>query len=126
IRRIFTEMPQTFTAFPPLGVVLVSMLGIGVAEQTGLIGAALKLIVASVPSRWMTASIVLAGILSSLALDAGYVVIVPLGAVIFPGAGRHPLAGLAAAFAGVSGGFAANLFVTGMDPLIGGFTTPAA
>jgi aminobenzoyl-glutamate transport protein len=126
IRRILTQMPQTFASFPPLGLVLVVMLGIGVAERSGLIETALKAFVASVPAKLVTASVVLAGMLSSLAVDAGYVVLIPLGAVIFHSVGRHPLAGLAAAFAGVSGGFSANLLLTSLDPLLAGFTGPAA
>lgn len=126
IRRIFTEMVTVFTSFPPLGLVLVVMLGIGVAERSGLIAASLKAFVSSVPSKLITFSIVTAGMLSSIAADAGYVVLIPLGAAIFYGMGRHPIAGLAAAFAGVSGGFGANLFLTSLDPLLAAFTTPAA
>lgn len=126
VRRILTEMPQTFAAFPPLGLVLVVMLGIGVAERSGLIETALRAFVRSVPAKAITASVVMAGMLSSLAVDAGYVVLIPLGAVIFHSVGRHPIAGLAAAFAGVSGGFSANLLLTSLDPLLAGFTTPAA
>src|SRR5699024_8522607 len=74
----------------------------------------------------ITAGLVFAGVMSSVASDAGYVVLPPLGAVIFAGLGRHPLAGLAAAFAGVSGGFSANLILTSLDPLLVGMTTDAA
>jgi aminobenzoyl-glutamate transport protein len=126
IARIFTQMVKTFTDFPPLGLVLVVMLGIGVAERSGLIATALRAFVSSVPPGLMTASIVTAGQLSSLAADAGYVVLIPLGAVIFHSMGRHPIAGLAAAFAGVSGGFGANIFLTSLDPLLAGFTQSAA
>ncbi len=126
IQRIFTQMVKVFTDFPPLGLVLVVMLGIGVAERSGLISAALKAFVSSVPSKLITFSIVTAGMLSSIAADAGYVVLIPLGAAIFHGMKRHPIAGLAAAFAGVSGGFGANLFLTGLDPLLAAFTSPAA
>jgi aminobenzoyl-glutamate transport protein len=126
IQRIFVSMVKVFTDFPPLGLVLVVMLGIGVAERTGLIAASLKAFVASVPNKIITFSIVTAGMLSSLAADAGYVVLIPLGAAIFYGMGRHPLVGLAAAFAGVSGGFGANIFLTSLDPLIAAFTEPAA
>jgi aminobenzoyl-glutamate transport protein len=126
IQRILVEMPQTFTDFPPLGLVLVVMIGIGVAERTGLIETALKAFVRGVPDWLVTAAIVLGGLLSSLAVDAGYVVLIPLGAVIFHGMGRHPIAGLAAAFAGVSGGFSSNLLLTAVDPLLAGFTEPAA
>jgi aminobenzoyl-glutamate transport protein len=126
IQRMFSEMPQTFAEFPPLGLVLVVMLGIGVADRTGLVTTSLKRFVEGTPSSLITAAIVFAGIMSSLAADAGYVVLIPLGAVIFYGIGRHPLAGLAAAFAGVSAGFSANLVLTSLDPLLVGFTGPAA
>ena len=126
IQRILQEMPQTFMAFPPLGLVLVVMLGIGVAERTGLIAAALRAFLRGVPRSLVTAAVVLASLLSSLAVDAGYVVLIPLGAVIFHSMGRHPIAGLAVAFAGVSGGFSANLLLTSLDPLLAGFTEPAA
>lgn len=126
IQRLLVEMPETFAEFPPLGLVLVVMLGIGVADKTGLITAALSSFVRSVPGGLLTAALVFAGIMSSLAVDAGYVVVIPLGAVLFYGVGRHPLAGLAAAFAGVSAGFSANLSLTSLDPLLAGFTEPAA
>jgi aminobenzoyl-glutamate transport protein len=126
IQRLFTDMAETFASFPPLGLVLVVMLGIGVADKTGLIGAALQAFVSSVPNSLLTAALIFAGIMSSLAVDAGYVVVIPLGAVLFYGVGRHPLAGLAAAFAGVSAGFSANLSLTSLDPLLASFTEPAA
>lgn len=126
IRRIFVDMVSVFAGFPPLGLVLVVMIGIGVAERSGFIAAALKSFVSGVPKILITFSIVTAGMLSTVAADAGYVVLIPLGAAIFASIGRHPLAGLAAAFAGVSGGFGANLFPTGLDPLLASFTQPAA
>ncbi len=126
LQQILVEMPRTFTDFPPLGLVLVVMIGIGVAERSGLIETALKAFVRSVPGWLVTSAIVLAGLLSSMAVDAGYVVLIPLGAVIFHGMGRHPIAGLAAAFAGVSGGFSSNLLLTALDPLLASFTEPAA
>jgi aminobenzoyl-glutamate transport protein len=126
IRRLFTDMAETFADFPPLGLVLVVMLGIGVADKTGLIGTALKSFVTSVPDTLLSAALVFAGIMSSLAVDAGYVVVIPLGAVLFYGVDRHPLAGLGAAFAGVSAGFSANLAMTSLDPLLASFTEPAA
>ncbi len=125
-QRIFTQMVKTFADFPPLGLVLVVMLGIGVAEHSGMIAVALRLFVSKVPKYLITFSIVVAGMISSVAADAGYVVLIPLGAVIFMGMGRHPLAGIAAAFAGVSGGFGANFLPTGLDPMIAAFTEPAA
>lgn len=123
---IMTKMVSTFALFPPLGLVLVVMLGIGVAEYTGMISVALRLFVSKVPRSLITFSIVVAGMISSIAADAGYVVLIPLGAAIFMGMGRHPLAGIGAAFAGVSGGFGANIFPTGLDPMIAAFTEPAA
>lgn len=125
-RRMLTEMVGNFAAFPPLGTVLVVMIGIGVAERSGLIAAALRRLVTHVPAGALPAAVVFAGVNSSIAADAGYVVLVPLAAAVFAGAGRHPLAGLAAAFAGVAGGFSANLSVTTLDPLLGGFTESAA
>lgn len=126
IKYIFTEMTNNFAGFAPLGVVLVTMLGIGLAEGTGLISAMLRGFVLSVPKRLITLGLVFAGVMSSVASDAGYVVLPPLGAVIFAAIGRHPLAGLAAAFAGVSGGFSANLFLSGTDALLGELTISAA
>lgn len=126
IQYMFESAVANFIGFAPLGTVLVTMLGIGLAERSGLISAALKALVTSVPRQFITAALVFGGVMSSMAADAGYVVLVPLGAVLFAGMGRHPLAGLAAAFAGVSGGFSANLLVTSLDPLLGGLTIQAA
>ncbi len=126
IQKILTSMVEVFAQFPPLGLVLVVMLGIGVAERSGLISVALRVFVSKVPASLITFSIVIAGMVSSVAADAGYVVLIPLGAAIFKGMGRHPLAGLAAAFAGVSGGFGANFLPTGLDPMMAAFTQSAA
>ncbi len=126
LRRVLVEMPQTFAGFPPLGLVLVVMLGIGIADKTGLIFSVLKLFINKVPAWSLSAALVFAGIMSSLAADAGYVFLLPVGAVLFLGAGRHPLAGLAAAFAGVSAGFSANLLLTALDPLLAGLSESAA
>jgi aminobenzoyl-glutamate transport protein len=126
IRRMLHDMVKNFASFPPLGLVLVTMIGIGVAERSGLVAAALTRLVMAVPSGLLTATLVLAGITANLAADAGYVVLTPLGALLFAAVGRHPLAGLAAVFAGVSGGFSANLIVTSLDPLLGGISTTAA
>ena len=126
IQYIFSSLTDNFIGFAPLGVVLVTMLGIGVAERTGLISALLRGFVLSVPKRFITLGLVFAGIMSSVASDAGYVVLPPLGAMIFAALGRHPLAGLAAAFAGVSGGFSANLLLSGTDVLLGELTIAGA
>jgi len=115
-----------YTGFAPLGTVMVALLGIGVAEKSGLIGAVLRLLVNNAPRRMLTYVLVFSGVLSNMASDVGYVLLVPLGAVIFASVGRHPLAGLAAAFAGVSGGFSANLLLGTIDPLLAGITQEAA
>lgn len=126
IQRMFTDAVKNFTDFPPLGLVLVTMIGIAVAERSGFITALLRATVLNVPRPLLTAALVFAGVNSSLVADAGYVVLIPLGAVIFAAVGRHPLAGLSAAFAGVAGGFSANLSITSLDPLLGGITQTAA
>lgn len=125
LQYLFNSAVKNFTGFAPLGTVLVAMLGVGVAEGTGLISAALKKLVLSTPKRLITAVVVFAGIMSNVASDAGYVVLVPLGAIVFLSFKRHPLAGLAAAFAGVSGGFSANLLLGSIDPLLAGITNEA-
>ena len=115
-----------FTSFAPLGTVLVAMLGVGVAEGTGLIGTSLKKLVLSTPKTLITVVVVLAGVISNIASDAGYVVLIPLGAMVFLSMGRHPIAGIAAAFAGVSGGFSANIMVGPTDALLAGISKEAA
>ena len=126
LHRILTEMVDNFTGFAPLGTVLVAMLGIGIAESSGLIGTGLRLLVLSAPKRLLTFVIVFSGVLSNTASEVGYVLLVPLGAMIFLAVGRHPLAGLAAAFAGVSGGYSANLLLGTIDPLLAGLSEEAA
>ena len=117
----------TFVNFAPLGVVLVAMLGLGVAEHSGFIQSALRAMLAVTPRQLLTPALISVGILSHVAVDAGYVLVIPLGAVIFYAAGRHPLAGIAAAFAGVSGGFSATFFIpSSLDPLLAGLTQAAA
>lgn len=126
LHRILTNLITNFTGFAPLGTVLVSLLGIGVAEGSGLIGAAMRLIVLKSPARLLTLVIVFAGVMSNAASEVGYVLLVPLAAIIFLASGRHPLAGLAAAFAGVSGGYSANLLLGTVDPLLAGLSQEAA
>ncbi len=125
LRFMINSATKNFTGFHPLGTVLVAMLGVGVAEGTGLINASLKKLVLSTPRRLITAVVVFAGVMSNIASDAGYVVLVPLGAIVFLSFKRHPLAGMAAAFAGVSGGFSANLLLGTLDPLLTGITNEA-
>lgn len=126
LRRILTEAVRNFAAFPPLGLVIVVIIGIAVTERSGLVAVALRRLISAVPGSFLTATLVFAGIMSSMAVDAGYVVVTPLGAMLFAAVGRHPLAGLAAAFAGVSAGFSANLLLTSLDPLLSGLSTQAA
>ncbi len=126
LHRILTEMVDNFTGFAPLGIVMVAMLGIGIAESSGLIGAFIRLIVLSSPRKLLTFVLVLAGIMSNVASDVGYVLLIPLAGVIFIAVGRHPVIGMAAAFAGVSGGFSANLILGTIDPLLAGLSTEAA
>ena len=126
IRYMFTSAVKNFTSFAPLGTVLVALLGVGVAEGTGLIGTLLTKLVTSTPKRLITVVVVFAGVMSSIASDAGYVVLVPLGAIVFLSFGRHPMAGLAAAFAGVSGGYSANLLAGPTDALLAGISTEGA
>jgi aminobenzoyl-glutamate transport protein len=126
LHRIMTEMVSNFTSFAPLGTVLVAMMGIAVAEGTGLISAGLKLVVLSAPPRALTLAIVFAGVMSNTGGEVGYVLLIPLAAIMFHAVGRHPLAGLAAAFAGVSGGYSANLLLGTVDPLLAGLSEEAA
>jgi len=123
---ILEHTVTNYTGFAPLGTVLVALLGIGVAEKSGLMATTLRLLVHAAPRRLLTFVIVLAGVMSNMASDVGYVLLVPLGAIIFLSIGRHPIAGLAAAFAGVSGGFSANLLLGTIDPLLAGITQEAA
>ena len=126
IHRVLLEMVDNFTGFAPLGIVLVAMLGIGIAEQSGLINAVIRMLVLNSPRHLLTFVIVFAGILSNVASDVGYVLLIPLAGVIFLAVGRHPVAGMAAAFAGVSGGFSANLVLGTVDPLLAGLSQEAA
>jgi len=152
LRRIIANLVTNFTNFAPLGTVLVALLGVGVAEHSGLIKTSIRGIVLKAlsirpntdsnsfivrmikkpiafvlqPKILVTVAIVFSGIISNTASELGYVVLVPLGAVVFLALGRHPLAGLAAAFAGVSGGYSANLLLGTIDPLLAGLTQEAA
>ena len=126
LRRILVNLVDNFVNFKPLGTVLVALLGVSIAEHSGLLTAAIRAVVIGAPRHAVTLALVFAGVLSNTASEIGYVVIVPLGAVIFYSIGRHPLAGLAAAFAGVSGGYSANLLLGTIDPLLAGITEEAA
>jgi aminobenzoyl-glutamate transport protein len=126
VRWMLTNAIRNFLDFPPLAIVLVAMLGIGVAERTGLFPALLKLLVQLTPGKLLSPAVVFIGVMSSAAADAGYVVLPPLAAGVFARAGRSPLAGIAAATFGVAGGFSANLLITSLDPLLSGLTEQAA
>jgi len=126
IREVLTRMVTNFTGFAPLGTVLVAMIGIGLAERSGLFSALLRGVVLAMPRRLITPTIILAGILSNVAADAGFVILPPLAAMIYASLGRHPIAGIAAAFAGVGGGFSANLVIGTIDPLLAGISQEAA
>ena len=125
LRHLLVEMPDIFTGFHPLGYVLVVMLGAGVAERAGLFGTAMRAAVSDAPRILLTPAVALAAMMGNLAADAAYVVLIPLAGVIFAAAGRHPIAGIAAAFAGVSGGFSANLLPGQLDALLFGVTEEA-
>jgi len=126
VRLMVTKMVHNFTSFLPLGVVLVAMLGVGVAEGAGFMGAMLKALVLASPRKLVCYVVVFAGVISNAASEAGYVIVVPLGALVFMAFGRHPMAGLAAAFAGVSGGYSANLVLGTIDPLLSGISEEMA
>lgn len=126
LRQFIVEAPKNFAAFPPLATVLVAILGVGVAERTGLLSALMSRLVASAPRKLLTPIIIFIGVMSNVASDVGYVMIIPLAAMLFAVSGRHPLVGVAAAFAGVSGGFSANLLVSTLDPLLAGISEAAA
>ncbi|MBT8137342.1 MAG: AbgT family transporter [Gammaproteobacteria bacterium] len=126
ITTFLQRMVTNFMSFGPVGTVLVAMLGIGVAEHSGFITTGIRALL-NVTAKWLlTPMVILVGIVSHSAVDAGYVLVIPLGGVIFYAAGRHPLAGIAAAFAGVSGGFSANFVPSALDPLLQGLTQGGA
>ena len=126
LRRIVAGLVTNFTGFAPLGTVLVALLGVAVAEYSGMLSAAMRSLVMGASKRMVTVMIVFAGVVSNTASELGYVVLIPMAAMIFHSLGRHPLAGLAAAFAGVSAGYSANIFIGTVDPLLSGITQEAA
>ena len=126
IRWIYTNVESYFVKFPPLALVLVIMVGIGVAEGSGLFTVLVRQLVLGAPPKLITAAIVTAGIFSHIASEVGYVILIPLGAMIFHALGRHPMAGFAAAFAGVSAGFGSNFLIGSVDPILAGLSTSAA
>ncbi len=123
---IVSSAITNFTSYAPLGVVLVCMLGVGCAEGSGYLSAVLIKLVNVTPRRLITPTLVFLGIMSNVASDLGYVVLIPIGALIFMAYKRHPMAGLAAVFAGVSGGFSANLLIGPTDTMLSSISTEAA
>ena len=121
-----TSMVSNFVNFAPLGIVLVITFGIGLSEESGYIGALVKTTVSKTPAFWITPVVVFLGVMSNVASVVGYVILIPLGGIIFLSYKKHPLAGMAAAFAGCSGGFSANLLIGPIDPLLSGITDQAA
>ncbi|MBK7908172.1 MAG: AbgT family transporter [Gemmatimonadetes bacterium] len=126
LRRLALNVVPNFIGFAPLGPVLVSLMGLSVAERSGLLGAVVRAIVGATPPRVLTLMIVFCGAISHTVGDVGYVLLIPLGAALFHSMGRHPLGGLAAAFYGVSGGFAANILLSPTDVVLAGLTQEAA
>lgn len=126
LRRLIVGLLPNFLNFPPLGPVLVCLLGLAVAEHSGLLGAVVRGVVGVTPRRFLTLMVVFCGAMSHSAGDIGYVLLIPLSAALFHTVGRHPLVGLAAAFSGVSGGFAANLLLSPTDVVLAGLTEQAA
>lgn len=126
LHRVLLEMVTNYTGFAPLGIVMVAMLGVGIAESSGLVRAFVNSLLLKAPRRMITFMVVFTGVVSNIASDLGYIVIIPLAGAIFHSLGRHPIAGMSAAFAGVSGGFSANLLIGTIDPLLAGLSTEAA
>ncbi len=123
---MFVNVVKNFITFPPFGIVLVCTVGIGIADGTGLLETLIRQTIVKAPRRFVTSAIITAGILSHLASEIGYVVLIPLGAMVFIAFKRHPIVGIAAAFAGVSGGFGANFLIGSIDPVLSGLTESAA
>jgi aminobenzoyl-glutamate transport protein len=109
LQLLITEMPRTYAGFAPLGVVLTIMLGAGVADRSGLFTALVRASLTAVPTRALIPVVMMTGMLTCHALDAGYIVFVPLAGLIFARAGRHPILGVAVGFAGVGVGLSGNL-----------------
>jgi aminobenzoyl-glutamate transport protein len=126
LHLILKNTVTNFVQFAPVGTALVAVLGIGIAEHSGLLNTVLKVTIQRAPNSLLSFFVVFAGVLSSLAMDTGYVILIPLAAIIFLNANRNPLIGIAAAFAGVSGGFSANLLIGPIDAILSGISTEAA
>jgi len=126
IHRVILGTVTNFTSFAPLGVVMVALMGMGIAEHSGLIRTAINYMLVKTPAKYITFMVIFVGILSNVASEIGYVLVIPLAGAIFHSLGRNPLVGMSAAFAGVSGGYSANIFISTLDPLLAGLSTEAA
>ena len=125
VRFMFTSFVASFRNFAAVAIILVVMIGVGLAEASGLIGALIRKLVAATSAATLTPIIIFIGVLSSVASDAGYLVLIPLGAAAFKSVGRNPLAGMAAAFAGVASGFGVNFLITPLDGVLTEITNDA-
>ena len=125
IRFMFTGVVQNFMNFNAVGVIIVAMVGVGVAEAAGLVKALIRKLVVVTPGHLLTYVLVFVGILSSIAADAGYLVLIPLAGAAFITVGRHPLAGLAAAFAAVAAAFLVNIMIVPTDGILTELTNDA-
>jgi aminobenzoyl-glutamate transport protein len=126
IHRIILEMVTNFTGFAPLGIVLVAMLGIGLADISGLISAVVRLFVHKTPTYFLTPVVILCGLLCQVGADVGYLLLIPLAGVIYLAVDRHPFVGIAAAFAGVSAGFGSNIVLAPLDSMLASLSQEAA
>lgn len=126
IRFIFEKAVTNFTGFAPVGIVLVAMMGVAAADGSGLLKAMLRKFLLNVSPKFVTAALIFTGVMSHVASDAGYVVVIPLGALVYQRLGRNPMAGIAVSFFAVSGGYGANMLLGSIDPLLGGLSTLGA
>src|SRR5262249_60643937 len=126
VRYLFTSFISNFRNFSAMTIMLVVMIGVGLAEAAGLIASLIRKLVGVTPGSTLTFIIVLLGVISSIASDAGYLVLIPLGGAAFKSVGRNPLAGIAAAFAGVAAGFGVNFLITPLDGILTEITNDAA
>jgi len=123
---MITNVASNFTSYAPLGVVMVAMFGVGLADISGYLTAILKKVLQVIPQKFVVPMLVFAGVMANISGDAGYVIVVPIGMMVMHSCGRHPFAGFAATLAGVSGGFSANLLIAVNDALLAALATEAA
>lgn len=126
IIKVLTSMVSNFIAFPPLGLVIVVMLGVGIAESSGLISALMKRTVLAAPPALIVPTIVFTGMIGNVAVDAAFIVLPPIAALIFMSVGRNPIVGLVVTYAAVAGGYSANLIINSLDVLLAGITQESA